>query len=103
LPLPEWIPRLRAIGGEACPWATVQELEEFLPYGGNTDRQYRAANRYIKRVEKERARHRSYLLPVDALYARDNELPAKREGRNIYVVKELLIIKLLGYDPRAAA
>jgi hypothetical protein len=36
---------------------------------------------------------------MDALYARDGELPAIREGRSILLPKHLLIVKLLGREP----
>ena len=95
--LPEWVARLTAIGGEDCPWVSITDAQPFLPMPRN--KAYVEASRYLRRIEKERRRRHSFLLPADALYARDGELPAIREGRSIMLSKHLLIVKLLGRAP----
>jgi hypothetical protein len=95
--LPEWVARLTAIGGEDCPWVSITDAQPFLPVPRNKG--YVEAQRYLRRIDKERKRRHSFLLPMDALYARDGELPAIREGRSILLPKHLLIVKLLGREP----
>lgn len=97
--VPDWVAKLRAIGGVDRPWVTVPDAQEFLPM--DRVRAYEACRRYVKRIEAERKRRRSPLLPLDVLHARSGELPCYRTegGARIYLRKDLLIPALLGYDP----
>ena len=97
LAVPAWVGELRAIGGEQCPFISITAALPFLPTVRN--KSYAEAQRYLRRIDKERKRRHSFLLPMDALYARDGELPAIREGRSILLPKHLLIVKLLGREP----
>lgn len=94
--LPAWVDRLMETGEKAGSM-TISEALPFLPM--TSKKAYVQAQRYLARIERERARRRSYLLPAEILYAKENELPCLREGRNIMLVKHLLVVRLLGYDP----
>ena len=96
LAAPAWVGELQAVGG-SCPWLTITAALPWLPMPRN--KAYVEASRYLRRIEKERKRRRSFIVPADILYARDGELPAIREGRSILLPKHLLVVKLLGWQP----
>lgn len=95
--VPGWVSELLAIGGEHKPWVTIPEAAPYLPWSKN--KAYRMAGAYLRRIEKERKRRHSMLLPLDSLYAHDGELPCDRDGRSIVLSKRLLVIKMIGYLP----
>jgi hypothetical protein len=95
--LPDWVPQLLAEGGERNPWITVPDALPYLPM--DRHKAYRQCQAYLSRLERERKRRRSYLLPADALLAKPGELPCEREGRSIIISKRYLVIRLLGYLP----
>jgi hypothetical protein len=95
--VPDWVPELLAVGSERAPWITIPDALPFIPWPKN--KAYRMAAAYLRRIERERKRRHSVLLPVDSLYAREGELPCDRDGRAIVLSKRLLIVKLLGYLP----
>lgn len=96
--LPGWVTPMLSEGGRLNPWITVRQAEPYVPMDAN--KMYKACNRYLARMNRERKRRHSYLLPADALVARDGELPCEREGRSIVISKRYLLIRLLGYLPR---
>jgi hypothetical protein len=95
--VPGWAFELLAVGGEHKPWITIPDAAPYLPW--NKNKAYRMAGAYLRRIEKERKRRHSMLLPLDSLYAREGELPCDRDGRSIVLSKRLLVVKLLGYLP----
>ena len=95
--VPDWVPRLLAEGGELNPWVTVTDALPYLPMP--RAKAYRACEKYLTRLERERKRRHSYLLPADSLLARDGELPCEGEGRSIVISKRFLLIKLCGFLP----
>jgi hypothetical protein len=95
--LPDWAARLLAEGGEQSPWLTVTQALPYLPMPRN--KAYRACERYLARLEREKKRRHSPLVPADSLIARDGELPCRREGRSIVLSKRYLLLSLLGYLP----
>lgn len=102
--LPEWARSLLAIGGADNPWITVKEALPYLPCDRNAA--YLRCDRYDQRVTRERKRRGTYLLSVDALDARADELPCEKHDHKVMLPKRRLIERLLGCRvswPRAAS
>jgi hypothetical protein len=92
--LPEWALALLAVGGTESPWVTVLQSLPYLPCDRNAA--YLRCERYDRRVTRERQRRGSYLLSVDALDARKDELPCEKSGHKVLLPKRRLIERLLG-------
>ena len=92
--LPEWAHSLDAIGGPENPWVTVKESLPYLPCDRNNA--YLRCDRYDRRVTRERKRRGTYLLSVDALDARADELPCEKHDHKVMLPKRRLIERLLG-------
>jgi len=92
--LPEWVHSLAAIGGPDNPWVTVRQALPYLPCDRNVA--YLRCDRYDRRVTRERKRRGTYLLSVDALDARADELPCERSPHKVMIPKRRLIERLLG-------
>lgn len=92
--LPEWARSILAIGGRKNPWVTVAQALPYLPCDRNAA--YLRCDRYDRRVTRERTRRGTYLLSVDALDARADEIPCDRAPHKIMIPKRRLIERLLG-------
>ena len=92
--LPEYALSILAIGGRKNPWVTVAQALPFLPCDHNSA--YLRCNRYDRRVTRERTRRGTYLISVDALDARADELPCEKHAHKIMIPKRRLIERLLG-------
>jgi hypothetical protein len=90
--VPDYVASLMDEGGRGNPWITVAQAAAYLPMP--KIKAYAACNRYLSRIERERKRRRSYLLPSDVLLARENELPCDRNGRSIMISKVYLLKRL---------
>jgi hypothetical protein len=95
--VPDLVSDLLGVGGEDNPWLTIPDALPYLPVVRK--KAYVQAKRYLDRIERERKRRRSYLLPAEMLDARENELPCRREGRTIMLDKQRLVEHLRGYRP----
>jgi hypothetical protein len=95
--VPSWVHDLLKAGrGESDPYVRASVAARYVP--GTRTVFYRSLHRYEARIAAARKRS-GYLLPVDTLLARPDEIPCERVGQSFYVPKRLLIIKLLGYLP----
>lgn len=92
--LPEWARSILAIGGRKNPWVTVAQALPYLPCDRNAA--YLRCDRYDRRVTRERTRRGTYLLSVDALDARADEIPCEKHAHKIMLPKRRLIERLLG-------
>lgn len=100
--LPEWVPRLRAEGGEKASHIPIKAALPYLGPGVSYQKALRRADRYIERIDREVRRRHSILIDSRLLLARRGELPATRDpipGSSVYVSKHLLELLLLGYEP----
>jgi len=89
------------VGGAERPYLTISEALPFLPIRARK-LVHAQCRRYEQRIRLERDARGTMVLDREILFARENELPARRDegGRTQYQLdKELLIIKLLGWVP----
>lgn len=97
--MPRWAEELLA-EDNGSPWISITDVLPYVPMSRNIA--YAACHRYVKRLATERRKRRMHLLPTDVIFARDNELPCHRNGRQFMISKRLLLVKLLGYLPEVS-
>ncbi len=97
--IPGWALRLVAEDNGA-PYVGVSRFLSggYCPF--SRDKTYAALGRYCDRIARLAKKRSGAMLSLDEQLPRENELPGRRDGRQMLVSKRLYIISVLGYLPR---